>query len=63
MLENRIIFIETLSQQISDYSVDETKASYSLVDCYPYSIQGIIWGLLLSAILWGGAIAAFMLLG
>lgn len=49
-------------QQISQYSACETgNNSQYMVDCYPYAMRGVLFGLLFSMIFWGGIIGVLIL--
>lgn len=73
MLVKEISLNKTLSQQITEYTVCEPETSayteYTVyepeiseyaVDCYPYAIRGIVWGLLLSIVFWGSVIGVLI---
>lgn len=73
MLVKEISLNKTSSQQLTEYTVCEPEISayteytvsepetreYS-VDCYPYAIRGILWGLLLSIVFWGCVIGVLI---
>lgn len=62
MLESKFRPTEASFQQISDYLANETETSHYTIDCYPYAIQGIVFGLLFSTIFWGIVVAVLMLI-
>jgi len=51
----------TSSQQMSDYSVCETKTVDYVVDCYPYAFRGFFAAILSSTIFWGSGIGVLIL--
>ncbi len=55
MLVSEINLGKTSSQQISECTVCETQTSQYMIDYYPYAMQGLLWGLYVSIIFWGGA--------
>lgn len=44
----------------TEYTVCEPETSAYIVDCYPYAIRGILWGLLLSIVFWGSMIGVLI---
>jgi hypothetical protein len=50
-----------LLQEVSENTVCETQVSPYTVDCYPYAVRGLLWGIFFSVVLWGIFIGLFML--
>lgn len=61
MLEKNSI-TEALFYQTSNQLVHEAETNHHFIDCYPYAVRGIVFGLLLSTIFWGSVIGLLMLL-
>ena len=60
MLEKSSI-TEALFYLTSNQLVYEAETNHHFIDCYPYAVQGIVFGLLLSTIFWGSMIGLLML--
>lgn len=52
MLVKEISLNETSSQQIIEYTVCEPETIEYTIDCYPYFLKGVLWGLLFSILFW-----------
>lgn len=52
MTGSEIRLDETSLQQLSEYMVYENQVEQYLVDCYPYAMRGILWGILISIGFW-----------
>ena len=61
MLVKEISLNKTSSQQITEYTVCEPETSQYIVNCYPYAMRGVLWGLLLSIVFWRSIIGVLML--
>lgn len=62
MLVSEINLDKTSSQQVFECTVYETQTSQLYIDCYPYAMRGLLWGLFFSIIFWGSVIGVLMLL-
>jgi hypothetical protein len=60
MLEKSRI-TKALSYQTSNQLVYEAETNHHFIDCYPYAVRGISFGLLLFTIIWGGVIGLLTL--
>ena len=60
MLVKEISLNETLSQPIIEYICEPETSDYNM-DCYPYIMRGVLWGLLFSIVFWGSVIGVLML--
>jgi hypothetical protein len=54
-------FNKTLSEPMAECKVYESRVSQEEIDCYPYAIRGVLFGLLFASILWGAILGALML--
>jgi ascorbate-specific PTS system EIIC-type component UlaA len=52
---------EALFYQTSNQLVYEAETNHDFIDCYPYAVRGIVFGLLLSTIFWGSVIGLLIL--
>lgn len=59
---SEITFNKTLSEQTAECKVYECHLSQDKIDCYPYAIRGVLFGILFSAIFWAGIIGLLLLL-
>ena len=50
-----------LLQESSENTVCETQVSPYTIDCYPYAVRGLLWGIVFSVVLWVILIGLFML--
>ncbi|MBW4513366.1 MAG: hypothetical protein KME64_43960 [Scytonematopsis contorta HA4267-MV1] len=50
-----------LLQRPSENTVCEAQVSPYTVDCYPYAVKGLLWGIVFSVVLWVILIGLFML--
>jgi len=61
MLGSQISPNKTLSEQTSECTVCEIQINQYTIDCYPYAIRGVLFGILFGSVFWSSVIGALIL--
>ena len=59
---SEITFDRTLSEPTAECNVRECSVDRYEIDCYPYAIRGLLFGILFGIIFWGAIASVFLLL-
>lgn len=59
---SEITFNQTLSEQTAECNIRKCSLDRYEIDCYPYAIRGLLFGILFGSIFWGAIASAVMLL-
>jgi len=59
---SEVTFNKTLSESMAECKVYESCVSQDEIDCYPYAMRGVLFGILFGSIFWGAIIGFLMLL-
>jgi hypothetical protein len=55
-------FNKTLSESMAECKVYECQIAQDEIDCYPYAVRGVLFGILFGSVFWGAILGCLMLL-